>query len=54
MPASKIGASRPPATGSMRMYNDAYRRVKTVPRLGGRFGMMSQLGMGIREGVLVP
>jgi len=44
----------PPATGSMRIYNVAYNKVATVARLGGRFGMISQFGMGKRDGVLVP
>lgn len=43
-----------PATGSIRTYNDAYSSVEIVPRLGGRFGMISQPGMGNKEGVLVP
>ncbi len=44
----------PPATGSMRIYSDAYNSVKMVPRFGGRFGIMSQVGIGSRDGVLVP
>lgn len=44
----------PPATGSMRMYNVAYSKVTIVPRLGGRFGMISQFGRGKIDDVLVP
>lgn len=36
------------------MYSDAYNNVVSVPRFGGRFGMMSQAGIGSKEGVLVP
>ena len=38
----------------MRIYNVAYSRVTMVPRLGGRFGMISQFGRGKIDGVLVP
>ena len=44
----------PPATGSIRMYSVAYSKAEMVPRLGGRFGIRSQLGMGTSDGVLVP
>ena len=54
MLASSKGARMPPATGSMRMYNVAYSKVTIVPRLGGRFGMISQFGRGKIDDVLVP
>ena len=44
----------PPATGSIRTYSVAYSKAAIVPRLGGRFGITSQLGMGTSGGVLVP
>lgn len=44
----------PPATGSIRMYSVAYSKAEMVPRLGGRFGIRSQFGMGTSDGVLVP
>ena len=44
----------PPATGSIRMYSVAYSKADMVPRLGGRFGIISQLGMGMSDGVFVP
>ena len=43
----------PPATGSIRTYSVTYSNVEMVPMLGGRFGMTSQSGMGVSEGVLV-
>ena len=54
MLASSKGARMPPATGSMRTYNVAYSKVAMVARLGGRFGMISQFGIGKIDGVLVP
>lgn len=52
VPPMRMGATRAPATGSIRMYKVEYSTAPAVPTLSGRLGTESHVGSGT-AGVLV-